>query len=100
MFICGTGYMPARHSFESLFNVNMLFVHVFTLKDGSKIGCCNQKHATDPVHKHQVENNPEYFLKKKKKKIIEVQQKSPLKVENCLHLPTPQKEHWLLNKQI
>lgn len=67
MFICGTGYMPARHSFESLFNVNMLFVHVFTLKDGSKIGCCNQKHATDPVHKHQVENNPEYFLKKKKK---------------------------------
>jgi len=34
--LCGTAYLPARHSLESLFTVVMLFVHVFTLKDASK----------------------------------------------------------------
>jgi len=32
--------------------------------------------------------------------IIRVQLKSSSNVENYIHLPTPQKEHWLLSKQI
>lgn len=28
--------------------------------------CCNQQHATDASHKHQVENDPEYFFNNRK----------------------------------